>query len=260
MLTTPTPAKRSSSSANTVPSVGASPSVARRRLPRRASRTAVDGCRDRGRVGGGGRRRARRDPSPRRRGQHAGHAAQVEPGRAGHGHPGVEVVDPVDRHLVDAQAEALRGDQDLGVEEPGLVVDQGKDDVGRLAPERLEPALGVAARTGQCGPEQQVVGPGDHLPPGPADDVGAGGQAGADGHVAVARSAAGRPGAAGRRARWPGRRPCRRPPATGWPSRRPAAPDPVPCGRGGGPGPRAGWRPVRRRSSRCRRCWRCRPR
>ena len=35
----------------------------------------------------------------------------------------VGVVDPVDRHLVDAQAGALGEDQELGVEEPGLVLD-----------------------------------------------------------------------------------------------------------------------------------------
>ena len=57
----------------------------------------------------------------------------VEPGRAGYGHPGVEIVDPVDRHLVDAQPETLGRDQEFGVEEPGLVLDQGQDGVSCLA-------------------------------------------------------------------------------------------------------------------------------
>ena len=50
---------------------------------------------------------------------------------------GVRVVDPVDRHLVDAQAVVLGQHQQLGVEEPALVLDQRQQragDVGRARP------------------------------------------------------------------------------------------------------------------------------
>ncbi len=43
----------------------------------------------------------------------------------------VGVVDPVDRHLVDAQAGALGEDEELGVEEPGLVLDLGQERLDR---------------------------------------------------------------------------------------------------------------------------------
>ena len=56
----------------------------------------------------------------------------------------VGVVDPVDRDLVDAQAAALGEDQQLGVEEPGLVLDRAAAaPVTASARDRLEAALGV---------------------------------------------------------------------------------------------------------------------
>ena len=59
-------------------------------------------------------------------------------------HPRVGVVDPVDRDLADAQAQPLRRDQQLGVEEPLVVLDERQQLLGRVAAERLEAALGVA--------------------------------------------------------------------------------------------------------------------
>ena len=48
--------------------------------------------------------------------------------------PRVGVVDPVDRHLVDAQAGALGEHQQLGVEEPAGVLDQRQQRAGRRRP------------------------------------------------------------------------------------------------------------------------------
>ena len=62
--------------------------------------------------------------------------------------PAVGIVDPVDRHLVDAQPGALGEHQQLGVEEPGLVLDQRQQLAGGVGPDRLETALGV----GEIGP------------------------------------------------------------------------------------------------------------
>ena len=48
--------------------------------------------------------------------------------------PAVGVVDPVDRHLVDAQTVALGEEQQLGVEEPTVVVDRGQEPAGDAGP------------------------------------------------------------------------------------------------------------------------------
>ena len=98
----------------------------------------------------------------------------------------VGVLDPVDRDLVDTQAAALGGQQQLGVEEPGLVLDGREQGPHDLGPARLEAALGVAEAGPHGGPQQQVVAARDQLPLRPPDHGGAGGQAGADGQVAVA--------------------------------------------------------------------------
>ena len=60
----------------------------------------------------------------------------------------VRIVDPVDGHLVDAQAGALGEDEQLGVEEPPGVLDQRQQLRGDVRADRLEAALGVA-RTGR---------------------------------------------------------------------------------------------------------------
>jgi hypothetical protein len=79
---------------------------------------------------------------------------------------GVGVVDPVDRDLVDAQAGALGEDEELGVEEPGLVLDVGEECLDRRGPAGLEAALGVGKAAAQAEVEEAVVGPRDDLAPG----------------------------------------------------------------------------------------------
>jgi hypothetical protein len=118
---------------------------------------------------------------------HPGHAAQVVQGRPDQVDAAVGVLDPVHRDLVDAQALVLGGQQQLGVEEPGLVLDgrqQGLHDLGAAG---LEAALGVGEAGPHGGAQQQVVAARDQLAPGPPDHRGPVGQPGADGQVAVAR-------------------------------------------------------------------------
>ena len=69
----------------------------------------------------------------------------------------VGVVDPVDRHLVDAQAVALREEQQLGVEEPAVVLDRGQESPRDARPHRLEPALRVAHARREHRAQDQVV-------------------------------------------------------------------------------------------------------
>ena len=71
----------------------------------------------------------------------------------------VGVVDPVDRHLADAQPQSLGDHEQLGVEEPLVVFDQREQLQRGLAAQSLEPALGVAEAAPQGQPEQEVVGP-----------------------------------------------------------------------------------------------------
>jgi hypothetical protein len=56
--------------------------------------------------------------------QHPPHAAQIVLGGRHNLHPRVRVVDPVHRNFPDAQTQALRRDQQLGVEEPFVVLDE----------------------------------------------------------------------------------------------------------------------------------------
>jgi len=116
---------------------------------------------------------------------HADHAAQVLVRRRGDVHARVGIVGPVDRHLVDAQPGALGEDQQLGVEEPGLVAHAGQQAVGDLGAHRLEAALRVAEAGVQRGAQQQVVGARDQLTPGAPGNAGPVQQAAADGQVAV---------------------------------------------------------------------------
>ena len=108
---TPTPAKRSSWSAATCPARGG-------RIPWDASAASPD-------------------------------AAQVVGGGRDDVHARVGVVDPVDGDLADAQAQPLGGDEQLGVEEPLVVLDEREQLLGRIAPQRLEAALGVAEAPAQ---------------------------------------------------------------------------------------------------------------
>ena len=98
-------------------------------------------------------------------------AAQVVPGGAPDVHPRVGVVDPVHRDLVDAHAGALRGHQQLGVEEPGLVRHQRQQLPCRIGAEGLEAALRVPEAGPQDAPQQQVVGARDELAFGAARDA-----------------------------------------------------------------------------------------
>ena len=83
--------------------------------------------------------------APGRKGtRHAGRAAEIVEGRAGDVHATVGVVDPVDRYLVDAEPVVLGEDEELGVEEPAVVLDRRQEAPGDVGADGLEPALGVA--------------------------------------------------------------------------------------------------------------------
>lgn len=102
-------------------------------------------------------------------------------------HPRVGIVHPIDRNFTDTKAEALRRDEELGVEEPLVVLDQREQLERGLAAQRLEPALGIGESTAHGEFEQQVVGARDQLALGAPHDMGASSQSGADGHIALAR-------------------------------------------------------------------------
>ena len=131
----------------------------------------------------------------------------------------VRVVDPVHRHLVDAQARALGQHQQLGVEEPAGVLDQRQQPPGDVGADGLEAALGVGEPGRQRAAQQQVVGARDELPLRPADHPRRRGRAGCRWPGRSARRSAGRPAAAGRRGRWRGRRRSRPAPARRRPPR-----------------------------------------
>ena len=167
MLTAPTPAKRSSSSAKTsvsarvparVPVDGGrvAPMVVRSDGPPTAvsdfgpdrAGVPIPRCSLRPGAGPGAGSTV---PGERRRGLRAptgqtGHTPEVPESRLDHGDAGVGVVDPVDRDLMDAQTDPLRGDQDLGVEEPLVVLHQREHLGCRFAAHGLEAALGIRAR------------------------------------------------------------------------------------------------------------------
>ncbi len=102
-------------------------------------------------------------------------------------HPRVDVVGPVDRDLVDPQRVPFGEDEQLGVEEPRLVLDHRQEDASDVGPDRLEPALGVGEAVVQGRSDDEVVTPGDELPLRSANDPRAASQPGPDGDVAVAR-------------------------------------------------------------------------
>jgi hypothetical protein len=87
---------------------------------------------------------------------------------------------------VDAQAGALGEDEELGVEEPGVVLDRGHEQPGGVAANRLEAALGVREPRPEGEVQEPVVDAGDELPSDAADHAGSGGQTRADREIAVA--------------------------------------------------------------------------
>ena len=117
--------------------------------------------------------------------QHPPDAAQVVGRRRHDLHPRIGVVDPVHRDLADAQAQALGRDQQLGVEEPLVVLDERQQLRRRVAAQGLEAALGIAEAALQRELEQQVVRPRNQLALGSADDVRTGREPRADGDVAM---------------------------------------------------------------------------
>ena len=166
------------------------------------------------------RKRVRRVSASSRR-----DAAQVVQRGADDVHARVRVVDPVDRHLVDAHALALREHEQLGVEEPALVAHGRQQPARRVGADRLEAALGVReARAAATACSSAVVAARDQLALGAAHDARAVRQAGADRHVAVAGDERGDAAAAARAGRWTGRRPCSRRPPRRCAPRPPAAP------------------------------------
>ena len=61
----------------------------------------------------------------------------------------VGVVDPVDGYLVDAQPRPLGEHEQLGVEEPRVVLDEGEQYRSKVGAQGLEAALGVRETGGQ---------------------------------------------------------------------------------------------------------------
>ena len=88
---------------------------------------------------------------------------------------------------MDPQADPLGHDQELGVEEPLLVLDERQQPHRHVAAERLEPALGVAEATPEGDVQQRVVAPGDDLSYRTPHHAGPRCEPGADRDVAVAR-------------------------------------------------------------------------
>ena len=99
------------------------------------------------------------------------HAPQVADGGGEHVDAGVRIVHPVDGDLVDAQAVSLGDHEELGVEEPALVLDERQQDGHEVAPDGLEPALGVAEASPHERSQQAVVDPRDHFAAGAAHDA-----------------------------------------------------------------------------------------
>jgi hypothetical protein len=74
-----------------------------------------------------GRGPSLRNPSPANRssgGEEPPDSSQVIEGGAHDVYPGIGVVDPIDWNLMDAQAVPFGEDEELGVEEPVVVLDQ----------------------------------------------------------------------------------------------------------------------------------------
>src|SRR3954469_25291017 len=90
-------------------------------------------------------------------------AAQVVHRRADDVHAGVRVVGPLHRHLVYAKAGALCQDEQLCVEEPGLVLDLWHDLARDLGAQRLEAALCITEAHAERQPQYEHVTARDEL-------------------------------------------------------------------------------------------------
>ena len=86
---------------------------------------------------------------------------------------------------MDAQAGAFGEYEQFGVEEPAGVLHEWEQAVGDVGAYGFEPALGVGEPGAEGAVQDQVVGPGDDLSFGAADDAGAAAEAGADREVGV---------------------------------------------------------------------------
>ena len=133
-------------------------------------------------------RRAQRGHLDRAAHQPAAQPRDAVQVRQGGGHdvdPGVGVVDPVHRDLVDAQASPFGQHEQLGVEEPAGVLGERQQRPRLVVPDRLETALRVGEFGAERGAQQQVVTPRDHLAPGSPDHPRTVREPGPDGDVAV---------------------------------------------------------------------------
>jgi hypothetical protein len=88
---------------------------------------------------------------------------------------------------MDPQPAPLRQDEQLGVEEPGRVLDEREQLLCHVRPDRLEAALRVGEPGAQGTSQDEVVAPRDHLTLEPAHDPGSPREPGPDGEVRVAR-------------------------------------------------------------------------
>ena len=73
-----------------------------------------------------------------------GHAAEVGQGCLDDVDAGIGIVGPVHRNFVDAQSASFGEDQQLRVEEPGVVHGVREDLLGDIGADGLEAALGIA--------------------------------------------------------------------------------------------------------------------
>ena len=92
--------------------------------------------------------------------------------------------------LVDPQAATLGEDEQLGVEEPPVVLDLGQQRPGSVGADRLEATLGVGEARAQGQAQQPVVGARDELALGTALHARSACQARSDRDVAMARDEA----------------------------------------------------------------------
>ena len=127
------------------------------------------------------------EPGDRAVGGEPRDAAQVVPRGPHDVHARVGVVDPVHGDLVDAQAAPLGEHEQLGVEEPAVVVHVVDEAAQRAGAHRLEAALRIAEAGAQGRVEDGVVRTGDELTLGAADHPCAVREAGADGEIGVPR-------------------------------------------------------------------------
>ena len=134
-----------------------------------------------------GRRGAVSAGAARRRAVHeqARDAAQVRERGRDDLHARVGVLDPVDRNLMDPQPPPLGEHQQLGVEEPLLVLHEREQPRGGVGADRLEAALRVSEPGAEREPEQPVVTARDKLALAASSDAGAGMEPRSDRQVAV---------------------------------------------------------------------------